>query len=376
MKIALIYDRVNKWGGAERVLLALHELWPDAPLYTAVYDLEAAPWAKVFDIRTSFLRFMPFAKQHHELYPWLTPLAFESFSFDSFDVVVSVTSAEAKYIITKPGTLHICYCLTPTRYLWSGHELYRHLPGLGALSAVASPIFSRMTPMLRRWDFEASARPDYYIAISQHVADRIRKYYHREVDKVIYPPVDTKKFTINRVQRIKNQENDYFLVVSRFVAYKRIDIIVRAFNELGWPLIVIGEGSDCARLKRLAFTNVRFVPSHLTDEQLLGYYGSCRALVIAADEDFGLTAVEAQACGTPVIAYSKSGVAESVLEGVTGMLYEKQTIQALISALKQFNGRDFSARKCRENALRYDKSRFIESMKDTVQFLHQSYRSL
>jgi len=168
MKVALVYDRVNKWGGAERVLLALHEIWPDAPLYTAVYDPKRAPWAKVFDVRPSFLQHFPFAKSHHELYPWLTQMAFESFSFDEYDVVISVTSAEAKAIITKPRTLHVCYCLTPTRYLWSGYETYQE-----TTRGLVKQLHRWMVPHLRKWDMVASSRPDYYIAISKRVKERI-----------------------------------------------------------------------------------------------------------------------------------------------------------------------------------------------------------
>ena len=229
MKIAFVYDRVNKWGGAERVLLALHDIWPDAPLFTAVYHPGKAAWARVFPaVVPTFLEHAPFSRSHHELYPWATPLAFETFVFDGFDAVISVTSAEAKNIITKPQTLHICYCLTPTRYLWGEHAVY----------AAGSRWLEALAPTLRRWDRYASQRPDYYIAISHRVAERIKRYYHREVSEVIYPPVEMPASTRQRfnasAQKPSTQgrkdalTHDYFLVVSRLVPYKRIDIIIEA----------------------------------------------------------------------------------------------------------------------------------------------------
>lgn len=366
MKTALVYDRVNKWGGAERVLVALHEIWPEAPLYTAVYDPSGAPWASVFDVRPSFLQNFPFAKSHHELYPWIAQMAFESFSFDEFDVVISITSAEAKSIITKPHTLHVCYCLTPTRYLWSGFELYQHSPGFGLFDGAATKVFNSIAPTLRRWDRIASTRPDFYIAISTHVADRIKTYYQRDVVKVIYPSVNIKQF------RVGHLPQDYFLVVSRLVPYKRIDIIVQAFNNLGWPLVIIGDGSDYGHLKTLARNNIRFIRSHLTDRELVGYYGSCRAVVVAADEDFGLTAVEAHMSGKPVIAYRHSGIAEIVEDQKTGLLFDTQSVESLVSALHVFEKRRFDEEVCRRRGEQFKTERFTQAMRETVEMLYKS----
>lgn len=361
MKIALVYDRVNKWGGAERVLLALHAIWPDAPLFTAVYDSAASGWARVFDVRPSFLQRIPFAKTHHEWFAWATPLAFESFSFDEFDVVISVTSAEAKNIITKPKTLHISYCLTPTRYLWSGYETYAGVSHMLRLAA----------PTLRRWDRIASQRPDYYLAISKRVKERIETYYGREVEAVIYPPVHIQNQALVAHQGpiLKN----YFLVVSRLVPYKRIDIIIEAFNQLGWPLVVIGDGTERHKLHAIARANIRFIHAHLTDEELVGYYQRCRAFVFAGDEDFGIAAVEAQACGKPVIAYRESGIAETVVDGKTGVFFDEQTSPALIRALNQFTSWSYDSRDIRDHALSFDTELFDKTMKETVQSLYEEY---
>jgi glycosyltransferase involved in cell wall biosynthesis len=349
MKLAIVYDRVNKWGGAERVLLALHEIWSDAPLFTAVYDKKRASWAKVFKVHPSFLQHVPLAKRHHELFPWLTPMAFESFSFDGYDVVLSVTSAEAKNIITKPGTVHICYCLTPTRYLWSGQKEYEK-------SGVAGDVLRVFAPTLKKWDIIASSRPDYYLAISKHVGNRIEKYYHRKVDAVIYPPVDTNIF------QISENKGDYFLCVARLVPYKRVDIVIDAFNELGWPLKIIGSGSSEQWLKNRANKNIEFVGGDLTDSQLDAYYQRCRAFLFAGEEDFGIVSLEAQACGKPVICQRNSGMSETVVEGKTGEFFDKD----LVSTLQKFKKKRYDSNFCRENAERFNLTRFKKEMKDEV----------
>ena len=349
MKIALVYDRVNKWGGAERVLLALHEIWPDAPLFTAVYDPARAGWAKVFHVHTSFLQRVPLARRYHEWFPWLTPMAFESFSFDGYDVVLSVTSAEAKNIITKPGTVHICYCLTPTRYLWSARAEYE---GAG----FAGRILHVLAPTLRKWDILAAARPDYYLAISKRVGARIEKYYKRKVEKVIYPPVDTHTF------RIAKNKGDYFLCVARLVPYKRVDIVIDAFNKLGWPLKIIGSGSSERKLKERAKNNIEFIGGDLTDTELLAYYQRCRAFLFAGEEDFGIVSLEAQACGKPVICPRKSGMAETVIEGVTGELFDTD----LIGTLQKFVKKRYDSDLCRKNAERFSVRRFQKEMKEEI----------
>lgn len=357
MNVALVYDRVNKWGGAERVLLALHELWPEAPLFTAVYDSTRAQWADVFEVRPSFMQYIPFAKNHHEWFPWLTPMAFESFSFDKYDVVISVTSAEAKYIITKPHTMHICYCLTPTRYLWSGYDVY----------AQTSALLRLLTPTLRRWDMIGAQRPDHYIAISHRVKERIKNYYGRDVLSVIYPPVDV-------LPSQQYAQKDYFLVVSRLVPYKRIDRIIDAFNELKLPLVIIGSGHEERLLRHRASGTISFVSSHLTDEQLAAYYGSCRAFLSAADEDFGIAAVEAQAAGKPVIAFRESGTAEIVQEGKTGILFGKQSAHSIIDAVQKLQKTTILKKACQENARQFTKERFAKEMKNTVNNIYNDYK--
>ncbi len=363
MNVALVYDRVNKNGGAERVLLALHELFPQAPLYTAVYDPTGAPWARAFDVRPSFINRIPWAKNHHEVFPWLTPFAFESFNFDMYDVVISVTSAEAKSIITKPQTVHICYCLTPTRYLWSGYETYKNMPGLGHISGIAVSMLSLLAPTLRKWDKIAAMRPDAYVAISDRVKERIKHYYLRDTDSVIYPPVETDFFRPAPEKR----DNEYYLFVSRLAGYKRADIVIDAFKSLNKPLVVIGSGRWKRGLMRQLPPTIRFIDEWLSDEALLSYYQGCKALVFAGDEDFGIVAAEAQSCGKPVIAYKESGVAEIVRDKETGVLFDKQTAASLQNGIKRFEKMRFSPGVCRHNAERFSKERFTREMASYIQ---------
>lgn len=348
MRVALVYDRVNKWGGAERVLLALHELFPNAPLYTSVYNSETAQWAKVFSkVIPSFLQNLPFAKTRHDLYAPLMPLAFESFDFSEYDIVISVTSEAAKGIITKPGTLHICYCLTPTRYLWSGHEDYFKR----ARGRLAQPL----VVYLRAWDKVAVQRPDAMVAISQNVASRIKLYYRREAN-VIYPPVDVSK--TQKVKR-KTQKGNYFLVVSRLVPYKKVDLVVEAFNRLELPLVIVGTGSEENTLRRQAKANIKFA-GLASDKELVGYYQGCKALIFPQNEDFGITALEAQAAGKPVIAYKAGGALETVIEGKTGIFFEEQTVDSLMGAVRGFDSQMFKPENCIRNAQRFSKETFLQ----------------
>ncbi|MGA2911307.1 MAG: glycosyltransferase [Candidatus Levyibacteriota bacterium] len=349
MKVVLVYDRVNKWGGAERVLLALHNIFPQAPLFTSVYNYKKAPWAKVFNIKTSFLQNFPKAQTSHELYAGLMPLAFESLNFDDYDLVISVTSEAAKGIITKPKTKHICYCLTPTRYLWSGYNDY-----------FKSSLFRLLTKpvvlYLKSWDKIASQRPDEYLAISSEVQSRIKKYYGRD-STILYPPL-----MLNVQKSNDGKAGDYFLLVSRLTNfYKRVDIVIRACNDLKLPLKIVGSGSDQAKLKRMAGPTVEFL-GNLTDEQLQVYYKNCRALIFPGREDFGLAMVEAQAFGKPVIAFRGGGALEIIQEGKTGEFFDEQTPESLKQVLKSFSDKSYNTKLCRENAERFSFAQFEKSL--------------
>ncbi len=348
MKIALVYDRVNKWGGAERVLLALHELFPNAPLYTSVYDKSAAPWADVFDIKTSFLQKIPFARSRHEFLAAFMPFAFGKFNFDKYDLVISVTSEAAKGIKTGKNTKHICYCLTPTRYLWSGYDEY-----------FTSKFFKFLTyPLvwvLRNLDLRSANKPDKYVAISKEVQKRIRRYYQRESD-VVYPPV-----TLGKKNALRTNPNPspYYLIVSRlskFTRYKKVDLAVKAANKLGISLKVVGDGNLKKDLEGMAGPTVAFL-GRLSDKKLSEYYKNCRALIFPGFEDLGLVMIEAQTFGRPVVAYGKGGALELVNKK-TGILFENQTIDSLVRAIKKFEKIDFDSADCIENAKRFDMQNF------------------
>ena len=359
MRVALVYDRVNKWGGAERVLLALHKIFPNADLYTSVYNPEKAPWAKVFNVKTSFLQNFPLARSFHQLYAILMPFAFESFNFDEYDLVISVTSEAAKGIKTSPKTLHVCYCLTPTRYLWSGYGEYFKNPFLRFFSFPA-------VLYLRSWDKKAAKRPDKFIAISTAVKDRIKKYYGRD-SEVIYPPLQIQNSEF-KIQNSKGQDGKYFLVVSRLelISYKKIDIAIEACNRLKLPLKIVGIGSGEAKLKQIAGPTVEFL-GELTDEKLSYYYKNCGALIFPGLEDFGLVMVEAQSFGKPVIAFRGGGALDIIKEGVTGEFFNKQTTESLKETMVKFKDSSYNSKLCRENAQWFSFEKFENDLKRFIE---------
>ena len=371
MRVAIVYDRVNKWGGAERVLLALQRIFPSAHLFTSVYNEKKAPWAlRNFGqaIKTSFLQKFPLAKNYHQLYASLMPLAFENLNFDRYDLVISVTSEAAKGIITKPYTNHICFCLTPTRYLWSGYDFYFKNPILRNFSR---PIVS----YLKTWDKIASLRPDSYIAISKKVQKRIKKYYGR-TSKVIYPPIGFGlgiEASIDKRQTsddtgIQNENKNYFLVVSRLVPYKRVDIAIKACNKLKLPLKIVGTGSQEWFLRLIAGSNVEFL-GKVSDEKLLSLYQNCKALIFPGIEDFGLVMAEAQSVGAPVIAYRQGGAKEIIKEGKTGEFFNKQDPNSLASVLEKWDYKIYNRDLILKNSQRFSFGNFKAGILNAVKNL-------
>jgi glycosyltransferase involved in cell wall biosynthesis len=371
-KVAIVYDRVNKWGGAEKVLLALHEIFPEATLYTAVYDSKKAPWAKVFPkVIPSFLQKIPFLNKHHELLGAFTPIAFETLKLTGLDLVISVTSEAAKGIITRPQTKHICYCLTPTRYLYSGYEDYLNNPP-SKLSWI--PFYKLVSkPFLyyaRYWDQVAAQRPDEYVAISTEVRRRIRKYYNRD-SEVIYPPVDIEKFQNSNIPKLQAKEKskvskeEYYLVVGRLVPYKRVDLAIRAFNKLGDKLVVVGTGSEEKYLRSIAKNNIEF-KGYVSDEEVVDYFLKATAFLYPQEEDFGITAVEAQAAGCPVIAYKAGGVLDTVIDGKTGVFFDEQKEESLLNAIKRLKQLRLRKSNMVANAKRYSKENFQKEFDEMV----------
>lgn len=326
MKVALVYDRINKWGGAERVLLALHKIFPDAPLFTSVYSPQGASWASEFDIKTSPLQNLKYMQKHNEMLALFMPISFESFNFDEFDLVVSVTSESANGIVTKPHTRHICYCLTPTRYLWSGYDEYFRSPFMKTVSTPA-------LRYLRRWDKISSSRPDEYIAISTEVQNRIKKFYGKD-SKIIFPPIMIDQPSKKNIK----SENFYLLVsrLSRLSYYKKVDLAIEAFNRTGLSLKIVGTGPLEKKLRKNAKKNIEFL-GELTDDKLAYYYERCKALVFPGLEDFGLVMAEAQFFGKPVIAFEGGGALDIVKEGKTGKLFKEQNVESIVDALKNFD---------------------------------------
>jgi len=358
MKVALVHDYLNQMGGAERVVLALHEMFPDAPLYTSIYDPQRVDKAfQNIDIRTSFMQKFPFVKKHHQPFLPFYPFAMERLDLRGYDLVLSSSSAFGKGVITRPETMHICYCHTPMRWCWNYDE-YVEREHLGKISRSILPFF---ISGLRIWDQTSSMRVDHFIANSPVVADRIRKYYRRDA-VVIPPPVEVSRFTFDPTTYL----DDYFLIVSRFMPYKRIDLAIEACNRLQFPLVIIGSGRDENRLKYLAGPTVRFT-GRLSDQEVLYYYAHCRAFILPGEEDFGITPLEAQASGRPVIAYAAGGALASVIDGVTGTFFHKQTVESLVEVLASFDASEFDPQTIYNHALEFDQPRFRRRLQQFIE---------
>jgi glycosyltransferase involved in cell wall biosynthesis len=355
MRIALVHDWLTNLAGSERVLISLHELFPDAPIYTSVYCPERFPDLAEADVRTSFLQKVPWAKTRHQAFPLLRTVAFERFDLSEYDLVISSSHAEAKGVITRPETLHICYCYTPVRYYWSGYHHYLENPRFGALNPIVKTIMPYMTNYLRVWDRCAADRVDLFVAISRHVARRIKKYYRRDAD-VIYPPVNTAWL------KPSPTVDDYFLMVGRLIPYKRADIVVEAFNRLGLPLKIVGTGSEMEQLREMAGPNIEFL-GRAPDRELGELYSRCLALLFPQEEDFGIVPLEAMAAGRPVIAYGGGGALETVVEGKTGVFFDRQDAQSVVEAVRGFDPGRFEPERAREQALKFD----VDLFKGNVQ---------
>lgn len=357
MKIAFAHDWLNGMRGGERCLEALCEIYPQAVLYTLLYEKgKLTPTIEGRHIYSSFIQELPFVFKKYRQYLPLFPTAIEQFDLRDYDLVVSLSHCVAKGVLTKPATCHICYILTPMRYAW---DLYQDYFGREKIQGFQKWVIPFFLNYLRTWDVASSNRVDYFVAISEHVARRVRKYYRRECD-VIYPPVDTGFYTPGA------QEGDYFLIVSAFAPYKRIDLAIEAFNRLKLPLKIIGKGQEEKALKRLAGATIEFLGS-LSDEEVRDYYRRCRALIFPGEEDLGLTPLEAQATGRPVIAYARGGALETIVEGVTGLFFQEPTVESLCQAIARFNQMSFDKTKIREQALRFSKERFKEEMKAYIE---------
>jgi len=348
-KVALVYDWLNQWGGAERIICSLQEIFPQADLYTGVFAPQAAKWVrqKFRQPRTTFLNRLPAASQKHYFYFYLFPFAFESLDLSSYDLVISLTSFPGKFILTGPETFHLCYCLTPPRFLWQRRSL-------SGWARAAFPLLAG----LRLKDALAAERPDWFFASCHNVARRIEKFYRRKAE-VVYPGIDLQRFRLNPAVRKK----EFFLVVSRLVEYKRVDLVVEVFNQLGWPLVIVGRGRKEKELRRIARKNICFL-GKVSDSKLVTLYQQARAVICPQEEDFGLVPLEAQACGCPVIAYGYGGARETVQQGVTGEFFSLQTKESLLELLMSFRSEKYRPEKCRENAQKFSHKKFLVTFKE------------
>lgn len=325
MKIALVHDYLSQDGGAEKVLHAFHEIWPDAPIFVLFYDAKKISGFENADIRESFLAKLPLGKKKYQWYISLMPLATEKHNLHEFDVVLSSTSAFAKGVLTRPDTLHISYCHTPTRYLWTDtHEYIAELK----YNKLVKAILPKLIHKLRMWDKMSVDRVDHFIANSNTVRQRIQKYYRRESD-IVYPPADVHAFSV------AEHPQDYFISGGRLVPYKRFDILVQAFNRLRLPLVIFGSGPELARLKKMAKPNIRFV-GRVSDSEKATLLQHARAFLHPQVEDLGITPIESMASGTPVIAYGVGGATETVIPGKTGVFFYEQTWESVVDAVLNF----------------------------------------
>lgn len=363
MKVALVHDWLTNMGGAERVVINFKEIFKDAPIYTTIYNPDnLGDELKNIDVRTSFLQNKKDAKKNHQKYFPFMPMAFESFDLNDYDIVLSSSSSCAKGVVTNPNTMHVCYCHSPMRYGW---EFYYEYANTTDMKKLKKKLLKYFMDYMRIWDNVSSNRVDYFIANSENVARRIWKHYRRE-SVVIHPPVRCNLFNIS------DEDEDYFLIVSRLVEYKKIDLAIEAFNELRLPLIIIGDGSEREKLESKAKGNIKFL-GRQPDNVIKKYYSKCRAFIFPGEEDFGITPLESQASGRPVIAFGKGGALETVVDGQTGIFFDEQTVDELKLAVKKFQNIDFDKKVIRKHAEEFDEAIFKGKIKDFIDEKYEEF---
>ena len=354
MKIAIVHDWLTNMGGAEQVIINFKEIYPEAPIYTTFYNpSNLDEKLRNIDVRTSFLQKKKMVTDHKKYFP-LMPLAFKKFNLNDYDLVLSSSSSCAKSVKAKNG-IHICYCHTPMRYAWEKTNDYTK--DMNKFKLIAVKIF---LALMRRWDKKTSKRVDYFIANSTEVARRIKEYYGRD-SVIINPPVRCKLFNISET------DGDYYFIVSRLVSYKRFDLAVQACKELGKKLVVIGDGTEKEKLEKIAEGNSNIIfMGRQPDDVVKKYMSECKALLFPGLEDFGITPVEAMACGRPVIAFGKGGALDTVINGKTGVFFEEQTVESLKEAIIKFENMKFDKKEIRKHALEFDEEIFQKKIKDFV----------
>lgn len=362
-RVAIVHDWLTTMGGAERVVLAMHEAFPDAPIYTSVYEPENVPLFDELDVRTTKLQNWPRTlRKLHKFFPMFRVRAFQELDLGEFDIILSSSSAEAKQVKkTRDDQVHICYCHTPIRYYWSHYADYKRDPGFGKLNWLVRLAMPLLVPPLKRADYAAAQQVDVFIANSTEVQKRIEKYYGKP-SVVIHPPVDAERFT--KLSKPLDKRSGY-IALGRQVPYKRIDLAVAACTSLKLPLTVIGGGSEHDKLVAMAGDTVEFV-TNATDEAVAAYLASARGFIFPAEEDFGIVQVEALAAGTPVIAYASGGSEDIVNDGEGGVTFDKQDSISLQNALMKAEKSSFDPTKLQRIAKRFHKSLFITKLRKVV----------
>jgi len=366
-KIVLAQDWITDNGGGENCLRAFLDIYPNSPILTLIWNEKKVKQFNDTQIITSNLNFYPFAKNKWRLFAPMMPRAVESLRVPKSDVLISNCYATIKGLITKPETLHICYCHTPTRSLWLPEIDERPFQG----NMIKKYIVSRLAHNLRIWDFQAAQRPDIMVANSQNTKKRIKKFYRRDA-KVIYPPVDIDKFKIASKEEI----GDYFLFVSRLIPYKKADLVVSAFNKMGLPLKIAGDGPERNKLEKMANDNVEIL-GYVNEKKLIELLSHCRAFIFPAEEDFGIAPVEAMASGRPVIAYGKGGVLETVVEGKTGIFFEYQNVNSLIAAVNKFREfeKTYNPEKSVERSKKFSAERYKREWEEFIKKSLREFKS-
>jgi glycosyltransferase involved in cell wall biosynthesis len=356
-RVALVHHWLVTMRGGERTFEALAELFPSADVFTLVCNKARISEAlKTRTIRSSLLQYLPNATEWYRYYLPFFPFATQQLKLGDYDLIISSDAATVKGV-RSGSARHICYCHTPMRYIWQSFQTYQQASG-----AIGRHVLKALRRSLCRWDYEAAQRVTQFVANSRNVQKRIWEYYGRE-SCVIYPPVDTERFSIG----FENKPTDkFFLVVSQLVPYKRADLIVEAFNKCKRPLVIIGDGPERARLEKCACANIRFLGLR-SDADVIRAMQQCTAFVFAGEEDFGIVMAEAQACGKPVIAYGRGGAGEIVQPDITGILFEEQSVDSIVEALDRFDRATFDPRRIRESALRFGRGRFLKEFAALVE---------
>ena len=363
LKVAIFYDWLNQWGGAEKVLLDILKIFPQAEIFTLIHDQKKTNWLpKKYKINTSFIQKLPLSKKSRLIYTPLYSFALEQFNFSNFDLVVSTSAVSGHCLLTPPSTLFICYLHNTNRYLYQTPQEFKWL----------NPLLK----IYKKIDFIFAQRPDYLLCNSQTVQKRIKKNYHRS-SQVIYPGIDLNFFKASNKK--KNSSDKYFLIVSRLVKHKRIDLAIKACHQLKKKLIIVGQGRYQQYLldlvEELGAKNITFT-NQASQQELLNLYQNCQALICPQLEDFGLTPIEAQACGKPVIAFNRGGLTETIVPNKTGLFFNQQSVKSLKEALKKFSPKNFKKIDCLNNAKRFSQANFVLNFKKVTKQLWQQHQNI